>query len=111
MEERQAQLIDEAARRFAEALAESYKAALNHTSSAKQLNAELVRKFFESVTENLRTQAEDIRASSQELAEQAQQQQEATQGLAQASVEAYMKLMDNMFSYYRLLVASRSKRL
>ena len=46
----------------------------------------------------------------QELAEQQQQQRKAAQALAQETVEGYMRMMDYMFSYYRLLIASRSKR-
>jgi hypothetical protein len=43
--------------------------------------------------------------------QQQQQQRAATQALAQeTSVEDYMRLLDYMCSYYRLLVASRSKR-
>jgi hypothetical protein len=46
----------------------------------------------------------------QELVDQQQQQRKSAQALAQETVESQMRLLDYMFSYYRMLIASHSKR-
>ena len=111
MDQQQQQRINEAADKFTSALVESYRTVSDRAVSPQEQGAQLTQQFFNSVIDNLRTQAEETRTSSQELTEQARRGQVATQELAQASMNAYMKLMDDMFSYYRLLIASRSKRL
>src|SRR5215207_9128141 len=82
------------------------------TTSTQEQVAQLTQAFFEGVIEKLRVQAQGNQEMVQELVDQQQQQQrEATQAFAQeTSVEDYMRLLDYMCSYYRLLVASRSKR-
>lgn len=101
MDNQQTRRINEAAQRFAEALTESYRVAVDRTISAQQLNAELTRNFFGGVIDNLRTQAEDNREMVQELANQQQRQQEATRSLAQESTSAYMELLESMSFFYR----------
>ena len=112
MDEQLTQKINEAAKEFADALADSYQALTNRTVSTQEQVAQLAQAFFESVIEHLHAQARGNQEMVQELVDQQQQQQrEAAQTLAQeTSVEDYMKLLDYMCSYYRLLVASRSKR-
>src|SRR5215216_2969608 len=111
MDEQQTQRINEAAKKFSEALANSYRALTNRAVSTQEQGAQLTQEFFEAVIENLCAQAEGNQEMAQELAEQQQQQQsKAAQALAQETVEGYMRMMDYMFSYYRLLIASRSKR-
>src|SRR5215204_6118606 len=81
------------------------------TTSTQEQVAQLTQAFFEGVIEHLHAQAQGNQDMVQELVDQRQQQREATQVLAQeTSVEDYMRLLDYMCSYYRLLVASRSKR-
>ena len=46
----------------------------------------------------------------QELVAQQQQKRKTDQAFAQETVEWHMKLLDYMFSYYRMLIASHSKR-
>jgi hypothetical protein len=102
MDDQQTRKINEAAQQFTEALVESYRTATDRTvSSAQQLNAELTQNFFSGVISNLRTQAEDHREMIRRLANQQQRQQEATRSLAQESANAYMELLDSMFSFYR----------
>jgi 16S rRNA A1518/A1519 N6-dimethyltransferase RsmA/KsgA/DIM1 with predicted DNA glycosylase/AP lyase activity len=112
MDEQQAQKINEAAKEFSDALGNSYQTLTKRTASTQEQVAQLTQAFFEGVMDNLRAQAQGNREMVQELVDQQQQQREATQALAQeTSVEDYMRLLDYMCSYYRLLVASRSKRL
>ena len=112
MDEQQAQKINEAAKEFSDALGDSYQTLTKRTASTQEQVAQLTQAFFEGVMDNLRAQAQGNREMVQELVDQQQQQREATQALAQeTSVEGYMRLLDYMCSYYRLLVASRSKRL
>src|SRR5215216_5723035 len=110
MDEQQTDRINEAAKKFSEALTNSYRALTNRAVSTQEQGAQLTQEFFEAVIENLCAQAEGNQEMAQELAEQQQQQRKAAQALAQETVEGYMRMMDYMFSYYRLLIASRSKR-
>ena len=113
MDEQLTQKINEAAKEFSDALGDSYQALTTRTASTQEQVAQLTQAFFEGVIEHLRAQeAQGNQEMVQELVDQQQQQQrEATQALAQeTSVEDYMRLLDYMCSYYRLLVASRSKR-
>ena len=112
MDEQQAQKINEAAKEFSDALGDSYQTLTKRTASTQEQVAQLTQAFFEGVIEHLHKQARGNQEMVQELVDQQQQQQrEATQALAQeTSVEDYMRLLDYMCSYYRLLVASRSKR-
>ena len=112
MDEQLTQKINEAAKEFSDALGDSYQALTTRTASTQEQVAQLTRAFFEGVIEHLRAKAQGNQQMVQELVDQQQQQQrEATQPLAQeTSVEDYMRLLDYMCSYYRLLVASRSKR-
>jgi hypothetical protein len=110
MDEQQAQKINEAAKQFSDALAASYRALSNRTVSNQQQSAQLTQEFFEAVIDNLRAQAQGNQEMIQELVDQQQQQRKSAQALAQETVEGHMKLLDYMFSYYRMLIASHSKR-
>lgn len=101
MDDRQQRQVNEAAEKFAEAIRESFQAVAERGVSAQQLNAELTQNFFNSVIDNLRAQTEGYRALTRELAEQQERQVEATQALAQDSVDAYMDFINSMFSYYQ----------
>ena len=69
--------------------------------SAQELNAELTQQFFNGVLNNLQQQAESNREMSQQLADQTQRHQEATQQLTQESVGAYMDFINSMFAFYQ----------
>ncbi len=101
MDERQQRQVNEAAEKFAEAIKDSYQALAERSVSAQEINAQLTQEFFNGVINNLRTQAEDNRALAQDLIEQQRKQQEASQALAQESVNAYLDFLNSMFSYYR----------
>jgi hypothetical protein len=111
MDEQLTQKINEAAKEVSDALGDPYQALTKRTTSTQEQVAQLTQAFFEGVIEKLRVQAQGNQEMVQELVDQQQQQREATQAFAQeTSVEDYMRLLDYMCSYYRLLVASRSKR-
>jgi polyhydroxyalkanoate synthesis regulator phasin len=101
MDEKQQKQVNEAAEKFAEALKESYQSIADRSISAQELNAQVTQEFFNGVINNLRTQAENNRALSDDLIEQQRKQQEASQALAQESLGAYMDFLNSMFSYYR----------
>jgi hypothetical protein len=101
MDEKQQKQVNEAAEKFADALKESYQSIADRSVSAQELNAQVTQDFFNGVINNLRTQAENNRALSDELIEQQRKQQEASQALAQESLGAYMDFLNSMFSYYR----------
>jgi len=93
--------VNEAARRFAETLAESYRLVYGHAAESAQRQHQRAQEFSELVTNNLREQTEAGRANAQRLSEQAARQQEAGQALARESVEAYAEFLDDAFSRYR----------
>jgi len=101
MDENQQRQVDEAAEKFAQVIANSYRAVAERGVSAQQLNAELTQSFFNGVIDNLRAQAEGSKDLARELANQQQRQREAKQEMAQASVGAYMEFLNSMFSYYQ----------
>src|SRR5215211_4108528 len=101
MDQQQQQQVNEAAEKFAEAVRESYQTVADRAVSAQQLNAELTQNFFNSVINNLRSQAESNRQMTQDLQGQQERQREATQALTQESVGAYMDFVNSMFSYYQ----------
>jgi hypothetical protein len=99
-EEEAEQQANEAAKQFADAVRVSYQAVADRSVSAQELNAELTQQFFNTVIGNLRTQAEENRQMTQQLADQQQRTQEATRTIAQESVGAYLDFMDSMYSWW-----------
>jgi hypothetical protein len=93
--------VNEAAQRFAETLAESYRLVYGQAAESAQRQQQRAQEFSELVTNNLREQTEAGRANAQQLSEQAARQQEAGQALARESVEAYTQFLDEAFSRYR----------
>ena len=93
--------VNEAARRFAETLADSYRLVYGQAAEVGERQQQRAREFSELVAQNLREQTEAGRANAQRLSEQARRQQEAGQALAQESVEAYAEFLDDAFSRYR----------
>src|ERR671913_236927 len=96
-----AQDLNEAANRFAETLADSYRLVYEQASESAERQQQRAREFSELVSSNLREQAEAGRANAEQLSEQAQRQREAGQALAQESVEAYTRFLNDAFSRYR----------
>src|SRR4028119_2289156 len=93
--------VNEAAQRFAEALADSYRLVYGHAAESAERQQQRAREFSELVTNNLREQTEAGRANAEQLSEQAARQQEAGQALARESVEAYTQFLNDVFSRYR----------
>jgi urease accessory protein UreF len=101
MDNQQHQRINEAAEQFTDALAAAYKAGSDRTVAAQDVGAQLTGHFFNSVINNLRTQAEGTRQVTQQLAEQQRRAQEATRQYAQVSTGTYMDFLDSIFSFYQ----------
>ena len=99
-EEEAEQQANEATKQFADAVRVSYQAVADRSVSAQELNAELTQQFFNTVIGNLRTQAEENRQMTQQLADQQQRTQEATRTITQESVGAYLDFMDSMYSWW-----------
>jgi gas vesicle protein len=101
VDRRREQDVNEAAARFADTLAESYRIVYEQAADAQQRQARLAQDFSERVMDHLREQAEGGRAASERLTDQARRQQEAGQAFAQESAKAYMDFLDTAFSQYR----------
>ena len=97
-----AQDVNEAAARFAETLADSYRLVYGQATESTERQQQRAQEFSELVSSNLREQAEAGRANAQQLSEQAVRQQEAGQALARESVEAYTQFLNDAFSRYRV---------
>ena len=101
MDRGRTQNINEAAARFAETLADSYRLVYEQAAQSGERQRRLAQEFSELVAQNLREQTESGRAAAEQLSEQAQRQQEAGRELAQESVEAYVEFLDEVFAQYR----------
>lgn len=93
--------VNEAARRFAESLADSYRLVYAQAAESGERQQQRAQEFSELVAETLREQTEASRSNAQQLSEQAASQQEAGQALARESVEAYAEFLDAAFSRYQ----------
>jgi len=93
--------VNEAARRFAETLAESYRLVYAQAAESGERQQRRAKEFSELVASNLREQTEASRSNAQQLSEQAARQQEAGQEFARESVEAYAEFLDAAFSRFQ----------
>jgi hypothetical protein len=93
--------VNEAAARFAETLAKSYRVVYGQAEESSERQQQRAREFSELVSSNLSEQAEAGRASAQQLSEQAARQREAGQQLGRESVEAYAEFLNDAFSRYQ----------
>jgi hypothetical protein len=93
--------VNEAAQRFAETLADSYRLVYEQAAESGERQERRAREFSELVAKNLREQTDASRSAAQKLSEQAARQREAGQALAQESLEAYAEFLDDAFSRYR----------
>src|SRR5215208_6696864 len=101
MDNQQQQRINRAAQEFTDALVAAYKTTSDSTVVAQQLGAQQIEYFFDTVINNLRTQAEGTLQVTQQMADQQELARESVQGLAQMSTDNYMDLLDSMFSFYQ----------
>jgi hypothetical protein len=86
-----AQDLNEAAKRFAETLADSYRLVYGQAAESAERQQQRAQEFSELVSSNLREQTEAGRANAQQLSEQAERQR-----------EAYAEFLDSAFSRYRV---------
>ncbi len=93
--------MDEAAARFADTLAESYRIVYEQAVETRGRQGQLAQDFSERVMDHLKEQTESGRAASERLTDQARRQQEAGQAFARESVNAYMDFLNTAFSRYR----------
>jgi len=93
--------LNEAARRFAETLADSYRLVYGQAAASAERQQQRAQEFSALVSSNLREQTEAGRSNAQELSGQAARQQAAGQELARESVTAYAEFLDDAFSRYR----------
>jgi metal-dependent amidase/aminoacylase/carboxypeptidase family protein len=98
-EEEAEQQANEVAKQFADAVRASYQVVADRSVSAQALNAQMTQQFFNSVINNLRSQAESNRQMTEELQGQQQRSHEATRTIAQESVGAYMEFLHSIFSF------------
>lgn len=96
LDEQPARKVNESAERFAEAVRESMQIAAAQSVEAQERSRQLTQSFFDSVAQQLRSQA-----TSQQLVEQSRKQQEAFQRLTEESMGAYREFLGSMFSYYQ----------
>ena len=101
MDDRQQQRINSAAQQFTDALVAAYRTASDNTVVAQQLGARQIEYFFDTVIDNLRTQAEGASQVTRQLASQQRLAREATRDLTQASTDNYMDLLDSVFAFYQ----------
>jgi len=85
-----AQDLNEAANRFAETLADSYRLVYEQASESAERQQQRAREFSELVSSSLGEQPEAGRTNAQQLSEQAEKQR-----------EAYAEFLDTAFSRYR----------
>jgi hypothetical protein len=86
-----AQDLNEAAKRFAETLADSYRLVYGQAAESAERQQQRAQEFSKLVSSNLREQTEAGRANAQQLSEQAERQR-----------EAYAEFLDSAFSRYRV---------
>jgi hypothetical protein len=86
-----AQDLNEAAKRFAETLADSYRLVYGQAAESAERQQQRAQEFSELVSSNLREQTEAGRANAQQLSERAERQR-----------EAYAEFLDSAFSRYRV---------
>lgn len=101
MDDQQAQRVNEAAQKFAEAVRESYETVSGKTAEAQERSRMLTQSFFESVVKELEEQAQSGQQVSEELMEQSRKQQEAFQQLTEESMNSYREFMNTMFAYHQ----------
>jgi chromosome segregation ATPase len=101
MDNQQQQRINAAAQQFTDALVAASRATSDRSVAAQKLGTQMTGYFFNSVMNNLRTQAEGTRQVRQQVADQQRRAQEATRKFTQASTNTYMNLLDSIYSFYQ----------
>ena len=95
------QRINEAAEQFTDALVQSYQVVAERGASAQEQGAQLTEAFFNQTINNLRTQVEENRQATEQLADQQQRQTDAAQTLTRESVDTYMEFLNQAFLFWQ----------
>jgi hypothetical protein len=101
MDNQQQQRINAVAKQFTDALVAASRATSDRSVATQKLGTQMTGYFFNSVMNNLRTQAEGTRQVTRRLADQQRRAQEATREFTQVSVNTYMNLLDSISSFYQ----------
>jgi hypothetical protein len=101
VDRRRKEAVDQAAARFADTLAESYRTIHEQAAGSRERQQRLAQEFSELVAKNLREQAESGHATSERFSDQAKRQQEAGRTFAEESASAYMDFLNTAFSQYQ----------
>src|SRR3712207_5861228 len=109
MDDQQQQRMNRAAQEFTDALLAAYRTTSENTAVVQELGAQQIEYFFDTVINNLRTQAESTLQLTQQLASQQRLAREATRDLTQVTTDNYMDLLDSVFAFYQGGI-SRAKR-
>src|SRR5215211_7598332 len=109
MDDQRRQRINGAAQEFTDALVAAYRTTSDGTAAAQQLGAQQIEYFFDTVMNNLRTQAEGTLQITQQLATQQELARAAPRELTQVSTDNYVDFLDSVFSLYKR-GASRTQR-
>jgi predicted nucleic acid-binding protein len=110
VDQQQSKRVNEAAQKFAEAVRESVETVSSHSAEAQERSRQLTQSFFDSVIQELKSQAESNRGMTEELMQQTRRQQEAFQQLSQESMKSYQEFLGTMFSYYQANMEQARKR-
>src|SRR3712207_3305688 len=87
MDNQQQQRMNRAAQQFTDALLAAYRTTSENTVVIQELGAQQIEYFFNTVIDNLRTQAEGTLRLTQQLATQQHLAQQATRDLAQVRTD------------------------
>ncbi len=101
MDNRQTQVLNEAAKEFAGALRESLQAVSGRSRETQERVLALTQDFFESVNAELQAQDESNRATAGELTEQTRKQREAIAELSMESSNVYRDFLHRVTSRYQ----------
>ena len=93
--------VSEAAQRFAEILADSYRTVYDQAEGSRESQERLAREFSDKVRDTLGQQGERARDAAEGLAEQGRAQRETAGGFARESADAYLGFLQSTLSYQR----------
>jgi hypothetical protein len=105
MVEKNADKVNEVAKKMTEAVHASYETAVESTTTVQESHARLAQSLFESGVEALKIQTEiqtELRDQTlQSMGEQLRRHREVFQEVSRESLNAYEGFLGSLFSYYR----------
>ncbi len=93
--------VNDAAQRFAEILADSYRTVYDQAEGSRESQERLAQEFSDQVSDALKQQGERARDAAEGLAEQGRAQRETASGFARESADAYLGFLQTALSYQR----------